>query len=404
MIELLKLGLGNLIKRKKRTALTLVGLFIGIAAVVALISLGQGLQQTINAQFEKVGADKIFVQAKDIGNFGGIESPGKLTEREQKMIQKVHGVAQTAGEIFVAANVQYNKLQRTLYVISVPEKQKEAQLVIKTNIWEVSEGRMLTHTDKGKAVIGYNLGNKKLFGRNIAKGDKISVNGVMVSVVGVIARTGDPGTDSSVILPEADARAAVKNPDTYSMILAQSIQSENPDTVAKNIEKALRRDRHQKEGKEDFMVQTSTELIKSFNVVLNVVQAVFVGIALISLLVGGIGIMNTMFTSVLDRTREIGVMKAIGARNKDILGIFLFESGVLGGVGGLVGIIVGAGISKGVEFGANTAFGPGTISTVFPWYLIVGVLLFSVVVGIISGIFPAHRASKLQPVDALREE
>ena len=130
----------------------------------------------------------------------------------------------------------------------------------------------------------------------------------------------------------------------------------------------------------------------------------FVGIALISLLVGGIGIMNTMYTSVLERTREIGVMKAIGAKNSDVLGMFLIESGLLGLVGGAIGVIIGMSISKLVEIGANSAFGPGTIVAVFPPYLIIGALAFSFIVGALSGVLPARRASKLKPVDALRSE
>ncbi|MEM4247591.1 MAG: ABC transporter permease, partial [Candidatus Woesearchaeota archaeon] len=178
----------------------------------------------------------------------------------------------------------------------------------------------------------------------------------------------------------------------------------NPEEVADNIEKAIRRDRHQKEGREDFSVQSSTELIESFMKVLFIIQAVFVGIAAISLLVGGIGIMNTMYTAVLERTREIGVMKAIGARNKDILALFLIESGFLGAAGGIIGIIIGSGISKIVEVAVNAQYGANTILAVFPPYLLVGALLFSFGVGAVSGLLPARRASKLKPVDALRYE
>ena len=114
--------------------------------------------------------------------------------------------------------------------------------------------------------------------------------------------------------------------------------------------------------------------------------------------------MNTMYTAVLERTQEIGVMKAIGARNKDILLIFLLESALLGIAGGLIGSLIGVGISKSVEFGANATFGAGTITAIFPWYLLLGTVLFAAVVGMISGMLPARRASKLRPVDALRYE
>ena len=133
-------------------------------------------------------------------------------------------------------------------------------------------------------------------------------------------------------------------------------------------------------------------------------QAVLVGIAAISLLVGGIGIMNTMYTSVLERTKEIGTMKAVGARNSDILLIFLMESGLLGLVGGAIGIAIGFGLGKGTEYIAGMYLGSGLLRAVFPWYLILGALAFSFIIGSLSGALPAVQASRLKPVDALRYE
>lgn len=400
---LAKIAIKNIGKRKKRAALTMLGIFIGIAAVVALVSLGQGLQETINAQFEKVGADKIIIQAKEIG-FGSKDLSGKLRKHELQLVQKVHGVADATGMIFHASTVQYNKMQRVLNIMSVPETQKEVELSYAVHTMEAEEGRLLTHKDKNKAVLGYNIAKKKQFEKDIIVGDKISVGDNTVEVVGVLKRLGDPQMDASVVLPEANVREIINDPDGYTMITAQSAKNENPDDVADRIEKEIRRDRHQKEGKEDFNVQTSTELIASFNTVLNIIQAVFVGIAAISLIVGGIGIMNTMYTAVLERTREIGVMKAIGAQNSDVLGLFLIESGLLGLSGGIIGAIIGAMISKTVEIFANATYGAGTIYSAFPAYLIIGALLFSFVVGAISGLLPARRASKLKPVEALRYE
>ena len=400
-LELFTMAVRNIGKRKRRTALTMLGVFIGIAAVVALVSLGQGLQQTVNAQFEKVGADKIMVQAKEIG-FGGQNAPGQLRTHELDVIKKAHGVTETAGVLFRAAQVQFNNVQRTLYIISVPDSSKSADLMKRFNTWEAVDGRLLTYKDSGKAVIGNNLAHNLRFKRNIVVGDKIAVNGRVVEVVGILKHFGDPNADNGIGMSEADVRSVLNEPESFSYIIAQSAKGDNPDDVAARVERELRRDRHQKEGKEDFTVQTSTQLIASFNTVLNIIQAVFVGIAAISLVVGGIGIMNTMYTAVLERTREIGVMKAIGAKNSDVLGLFLIESGMLGIAGGAIGVILGASLSKMVELGANAAFGEGTIYAAFPWYLIVGALAFSFAVGAVSGTLPARRASRLKPVEALR--
>ncbi|MFH1823570.1 MAG: FtsX-like permease family protein, partial [archaeon] len=138
--------------------------------------------------------------------------------------------------------------------------------------------------------------------------------------------------------------------------------------------------------------------------IFGIVQAVFIGIAAISLVVGGIGIMNTMYTAVLERTREIGIMKAVGARNRNILTLFLIESGILGLVGGAIGVLIGIGLSTGVAFVAAQALGTTFLRAVFPWYLIVGALAFSFGIGSLSGILPAIQASRLKPVDALRYE
>jgi len=393
----------NLLKRKKRAVLTIIGIFIGISAVVALVSLGQGLQKTINDQFEKVGADKIMIMAKEVG-FGGQNVQRPLTETEIDIIDNANGIKQVAGSLFIAGNVQFNDLQRTQYIVSLPQNKKEAELIEAFNIWEADDGRLLTHKDSQKAVVGYNSGYKKTFQENMRVGDKMIVNNEEFNVVGILKRIGDPTMDNGVILSEEDARRVLDEPKIYSYVVAQTIAGVNPEDVAERIEKILRRDRNLAKGKEDFKVQTSTELIASFNSILDIIQIVFVGIAAISLLVGGIGITNTMYTSVLERTNEIGVMKAIGAQNKDIMIVFLFESGILGFVGGVVGILFGVFVSKMVEIGANTTFGQGTIYATYPFYLIFGALFFSLIVGCLSGVLPAIRASKLKPIDALRYE
>ena len=251
MIELFKIALRNVKSRKKRTALTMLGIFIGIAAVVALVALGQGFQSTINEQFEKIGADKIIVQPKQSG-YGGLDAPGKLTTKEVKLAGRSKGVIVSAGQIYVSGIVRYNDIQRTRFLMSTPDDPDEYDLVVSLNTWEVIEGRLLTTKDKGKVVIGYNLAKDKVFQKNIPIGAKIEINGEKFRVVGIFKKTGDPGLDGGIALAEEDLRRLVEDEDGYSVVYAQSGANENPEDVADNVQKEIRKDRHQKEGHENF--------------------------------------------------------------------------------------------------------------------------------------------------------
>ncbi|MBT5924722.1 FtsX-like permease family protein, partial [Candidatus Woesearchaeota archaeon] len=174
--------------------------------------------------------------------------------------------------------------------------------------------------------------------------------------------------------------------------------------IAEEIKKDLRKKRDVDEGEEDFVVETPEQLAATFAIILDIVQIVLIGIAGISLFVGGVGIMNTMYTSVLERTKEIGVMKALGAKNSHVMALFLVESGIYGFGGGLIGAIIGIGFAKLVEAIFLIAVGPAFLLIEIDWILVLGTLLFSFIVGCLSGIAPARRASKLHPVDSLRYE
>ena len=217
-------------------------------------------------------------------------------------------------------------------------------------------------------------------------------------------KTGDPNDDNALYIPKDTLREIFEIPEEESMIMVKTAPGFEPTNVAEEIERKLRRFRGEKEGEETFNVQTSEQLLETFSNIFGVVQAVLVGIAGISLLVGGIGIMNTMYTSVLERTKEIGTMKAVGAKNSDILLIFLFESGLLGLVGGMIGIGIGIGLSKSAEYIASVALGTNLLQADTGISLIGGALMFSFLIGAMSGVFPAMQAAKLKPADALRYE
>ena len=191
--------------------------------------------------------------------------------------------------------------------------------------------------------------------------------------------------------------------DEVDLLAVQIEDGASIQQVEETLQKVLRKERNVEKGKEDFSIQTPAQIIETVNNIVGVVQSVLVGIALISLLVGGIGIMNTMYTAVLERTKEIGIMKAIGAQNKDIMLLFLIESGLLGLFGGLIGLGLGIFLSKGVEFVAAHALGPNLLAASISWQLAAGALLFSCTVGIVSGLLPSRQASALAPVEALRK-
>jgi putative ABC transport system permease protein len=275
------------------------------------------------------------------------------------------------------------------------------KLVTSSGFLDVEEGRQIKTGDKYKAIVGYAYAYDT-FDKDIVIGSKITIEDKEFEVIGIQKNSGTGMHDAIIRIPLDVARELYNEPESISTIFALTKADSKPSTVAEDIKRALRRHRNVKEGEEDFSVQTAEQMISSLNQILDVVTLVVVGIAAISLIVGGIGIMNTMYTTVLERTREIGIMKSIGARNSHILLLFLIESGLLGLLGGVIGVLIGLGISYvgtliAVQMGAT--FFKASISV----WLICGALAFSFVVGSLSGALPARQASKLQPVEALRE-
>jgi putative ABC transport system permease protein len=398
-----KIAIGNLRHRGLRTWLTLVGIFIGIAAVVALISVGQGLQGAIQTEFEKLGTDKIMVTpAGSFGPTGGGAVP--ITKDDVDVIKKVNGVAEVGYVKFQVAEFNWGKDEQTFpYITGIP-LDKSYKMLEDTMQLDVIEGRTFREGDVKKAIIGYDYAHSADFKEKIRVGQKIEVKGEEFEVIGIMDKIGNQQDDRQITTTEEGFDKIFDMGDEVSMIVVRVQQGVVASDVVDPLEKALRKHRGLKEGNEDFQVQTFEELIKSFMDIFSIIQTVLIGIAAISLLVGAVGIMNTMYTSVLERTRDIGVMKAIGARNSDILKMFLIESGFLGLIGGAIGIAIGLGIAKLAEVVGGAALGTDYLKAAVPVWLVVGALLFAFILGSISGILPAKQASEMSPVDALREE
>ncbi|VVB67085.1 MacB-like periplasmic core domain protein [Candidatus Norongarragalina meridionalis] len=407
MWDFLALGLRNISHRRTRSILTVIGIFIGIAAVVSLISLGDGLQQVVAGEFQKLGTDKITIMATAGGMMSSPMaseiSANPLTDEDVSLIKRVRGVKAVAGMLMKSATLDFKSVKKSGFIYGIPTDEN-MKMFEDMNSIEIVQGRKFTRTDRNVIIVGSYFATDMFDKKKVKIGDVITVNNRDMRVIGIMKSVGNRMDDSSVYAPMETVRDVFSEPKLLSMIMVQTSPGAEPAEVASAIEKKMRDRRHEKEGEEDFSVSTSEQLMATFSLVFGAVQAVVIGIAAISLIVGGIGIMNTMYTSVMERTREIGIMKAIGARNSDILQIFLIESGILGLIGGLVGITIGAGIAKVAEIAAAQALGSNILKTSFTPELIIGALTFSFLIGALSGIMPARTASLMKPVDALRYE
>ena len=392
-------------RRKLRSWLTLLGIIIGIAAVVALITLGQGLQNAIAQQFNALGNDKLFIAAKGSSLTAGLSIDAvKITMKDLDIIRRIPSIKRATGLIYTTVRIEFNDNVRYFFLTGMPTEKEERVLVGEAQNYKILKGRPLEHGDTFKAVVGYEYTKEGLFGRTVEVGDRILIHDKEFTVVGIWDRTGSPPDDQGVMIPLETYADLLNTDDELGILIAQVEAGEDTGTVGEEVEKELRKYRRLEEGKEDFSVETPQQLAATFSTVLDIVQIVLVGIAAISLFVGGIGIMNTMYTAVLQRTRDIGVMKAVGAKNSQILVLFLLESGLYGLGGGIIGVLVGSAFAKIVEAAFAVIIGPAFLSISLDPLFMSATLLFSFVVGCLSGIAPARRASTLNPVESLRYE
>ena len=403
MKDFVSLSFNNLRRRKLRSWLTMIGIFIGIAAVVALISLGQGLQNAIEQQFEQFGSDRIIVQERGLqGPPGsGTSLSSKLSDRDLEVVKDINGIEGAAGIIIKTGKIEKGDDIAFVFIYGLPQNKDEKEIV---NFFDVERGRDLRENDGDKAVVGVRYSESKVFSKPVDIGDKLNIEGKDFKIIGELERIGNPFDDSAIIIDKEVMKSLFNTGDEISAIHVKVENVEEIDGIKEEIEDELRKSRNEDEGKETFQVTTSEQLLQTFTSIFGIVQAVLVGIAAISLLVGGVGVMNTMYTSVLERTKEIGTMKAVGAKNSDILMIFLIESGLLGLVGGLIGVAIGLGLSKGAEYIASVHLCTNLFRASTDPVIILGALAFSFIIGSLSGILPAYQASRLNPVDALRYE
>lgn len=397
------LAMRNLRKRKLRSWLTMLGIIISIATIFMLVSISLGLQGAVEEQFRILGTDKIFIQPST----GFLGSPGSvggvvLTEDDVKIIEKVRGVKDYS--FFTAGNAKVEFRGETRFMLVWGIDPEHLDVYSEVESFEIEEGRFLEKQDKNAVVLGWLFSQEKVFKKQVRTGNKLIINGQDFKVKGNLERIGNPDDDRIILMDLNSFRELFDIQDRVDIIIVQIDEGEDISEVSDRIEKKLRSSRGVTEKTQDFNIIKPEELLESFGNVLNIITAFLVGVAAIALFVGGIGMANTMYTSVVERTKEIGIMKAIGARNKDILYIFLFESGLLGLVGAIIGVLLGYSISKTIEYIAITQLNTTLLQAASPFYLIFGCLVFGFLIGAVSGTLPAIQASKTNVVDALRYE
>jgi putative ABC transport system permease protein len=400
---ILKVAFRALRRNKLRTVLTMLGIIIGVAAVIAMVALGRGAKEAVQARIAALGQNVITVFSGSVnrgGVFSGYGGAGTLTVEDAQAIEtEVPGVAAVSPEARFSGQLMVGNNNWSC------EGRGESVDYLSIRQWDLADGAMFTETDVRSAAKVCILGKTtadRLFPSEDPVDKTIRIKNVPVKVLGVLKAKGasmfGSDQDDVVIVPYTTGMKRFAGVTTLRSILVQSTTAEQVHEVENGITDLLR-DRHriQPGRDDDFMMRSQQELAETQSATADSMTFLLAGVAIISLIVGGIGIMNIMLVSVTERTREIGIRMAVGARGQDILLQFLVEAVALSSTGGLLGIALGFGGAKLL-----------TIIKQWPTQVqadsILAAFLFSASVGIFFGFYPARKASKLDPIDALRYE
>ena len=396
-----------------RSGLTILGIVIGITTVVTVASLLSGLRQGIVTFFQELGPDNIFLY-KTSGDPSANFAPPKEQKRRPIKKEYAETIEQTASKVeqislalfipgatngkVITAKVPGFETENLSIVGTTPNS-------IETSPKDFDQGRYFTSEENDRALhvatIGYNLA-QALFPNGNALNRTFMLDGAEFTVIGVFAKAkggffGENGADTQVSIPIKTAESRYPQIDRY-MITAKAKPGYRKDAFDE-VEGIMRRLRHLKgDEPDDFSISTPDQIIQQFDKITGLVGLVAIAISALGLLVGGIGVMNIMLVSVTERTREIGVRKALGARRFDIIGQFLFEAMALTGLGGMLGIVVAVLIT--LLIGALVPALPSSV----PTWAVVSAFTVSCAVGLFFGVWPAVKASRLDPVEALRYE
>lgn len=394
--EIFSVAFTNIRNQKLRSYLTLLGIVIGIAAIISLISIIQGLQTSISSELQGLGLNNIFVEPGSEMGFSTAVT-NSLTEADLDLIKGIHGVKDATGFWETSAILKYNKQETGVILVGMePDKM---YLLEEMGYVDITEGRPFTSSDMYSVGL-YEDFAKETFDKEIQLRENVEIDGQKFRVIALSKPNSFAsafGGSSMVLLTDKVVKEYFGEKDPVELVV---MVDEGADI--KEVQNEIDDKLEKKHGAKDFYTMTSENLLESTDAILGLVGLIVFVIAGISLVVGGIGIMNTMLMAVMERTKEIGVMKAIGATNNIILSLFLAEAGLIGLIGGLIGIIIGTGISFLASVAAGLAGFP--FNALPSAELTAGAIIFSLIVGMVSGWVPARRAALMEPVEALRFE
>ncbi|ECJ9750479.1 ABC transporter permease [Listeria monocytogenes] len=400
VLQSMKMAWKQLKASKLRSFLTMLGIIIGVASVILLVSLGNGVTQEVDDQMGDLGSNLITVVNSSVN------PNDKYTYDEVMKYQNIDGVKSVSPELSGQVNATFDYKSSSNKVIGTNDQYKAARSL------EMKEGRFLLpiDTEYGQkvAVIGSTVASD-LFGFGDPIGETIRLNGMPYKVVGVLKEKGASmmgSSDDQIFIPISSAQRLLKDTNVRT-IYVETKSAEDVDFVVNTLESRLAiKFGDEKEQEKNassaqmgppYQVINQQEILNAFNTISTTLTTALGAIAAISLVVGGIGIMNIMLVSVSERTREIGIRKALGAKKRAILLQFLIESIVISVCGGVIGIIIG--VSGALIFGSVAGISSGITAGT-----IIFSFVFSLCIGVIFGIAPANKASKLRPIDALRSE
>ncbi|NQE53787.1 hypothetical protein C5S29_09355 [ANME-1 cluster archaeon GoMg3.2] len=382
-------------ERKARSILTVLGIAVGIAAIVSLMSVGYGMEHAITGELTGM-ADMISVMPGKITGGHTYVEMGGFTDRDVKDLQRISGIKDISAMTYDSVEVEYRNERKPTFVLGGDTKDLESFYVEPVGL---KEGRWLRENDYKGCVIGDRVATD-FFDDVIHVNDKLVLNGDKFVVVGVFEKGGmlySTDVDRNIFLTLRAAKNVLQT-DAIKYIIVRVYEIDEAEEIAEEIEEVIN-DNH---GLDDFATAMAMDsMLEQIGVIFNIIRGVLAGIAAIALVVASIGIMNTMLMSVMERTHEIGVMKAIGAKSSDVLSLFLLESSMVSLMGGVTGCVVGVIVAKVLSFLGSAASGLEIAAIVKPEVLLAGIAV-AVIVGVLSGFYPARKASKMSPVEAVR--